>query len=172
MAVSAKTQSVLTTALKQSHQSGINLKIAFERAVKLAYSADDMDECNYIIQATPDSIRRRAVSFFKKFGIVVIENRGELPRADRVEDKSIQRKVIDKMKTIDSIFNEEVSDAETVAAKAKKADEKKAAYLTETPVSDRVVDYLRKAIKAADALGDSDANIALNILIGQYKKSV
>lgn len=169
MAISTVTTKLVATANKQTAQSEQNYLDAFQRATRVAYSNGDMDECNFIIGQVPDRVRRVAVSFFKKFGVVVVENRGELPRAARVEDKSLQAKVFADMKKVESLGLTKTSDATDVAERAAKQEAKAKKFVEEQVFTDRMVAYLRTALKAAQGKNDDLAVAELSNLIADVK---
>lgn len=166
--VSALTIKQVSLANKQTGQAQINVSEACRRAVRVIYSKNDASEANYIITNLNKVLRAKAVSFFKSCGVVIIENRGELPRADRALDKSKQAKVFETLNA-KLVGDTTVETAEQVAEKAEKAATKAQAKKDATPVKERVLDTLRKSFAQAQKSNDYDVQTALQLIINQYE---
>jgi hypothetical protein len=160
--VSAKVSSLVASINRNSVLAEKQLLEACQRSVRCAFSRDNMDEANFIIANIPNRLRGVAVSFFKRFGLIVIENRGELPTVKRVEDKSTQKAVFEKLANVTELGLTKVSSPEDLKAKAEKADEQARKFLAENVTSDRVLAYIQSAIKLAQNKNDLEAVNALS----------
>lgn len=173
MAISKETTKLITTALGQGASAEGNIVKACNRAVKLAYSREDFEEANYIIKTLSVGFRKHAVNYFEKCGLVIITNRGEMPTAKRVEDKSKQAKVFEKL--ANGTFGlSVVRDEDFLKAKEEKRQAKLAKQLEERnklTVAERVKNALLKAFAVAQAEDDLDVQAVIQKLIqAQAKK--
>ena len=169
--VSTLTVKNVNNANRQSVLAQNNVNEACRRSVRLAYSTGSMVDANYVIANLNKVWRSKAVSFFKQCGIVVIENRGEMPRADRVADKTKQARVFETLAG-KSAGNTSIESAEDIKAKndkrvAKELEAKEAR--ASTPVKARVLAELTGAFARAQKSDDYDVQTALGMLIDAYK---
>jgi hypothetical protein len=142
---------------------------ALGKSTRTAYSYDNFNDCNFVIENLPTRFRSVAVSFFKRMGLVVVENRGELPRVKRVEDKSKQKEVFEKIRDTENLGLNKVTSEADLQARAEKADERTRKFIAEKTINDRVLAYMQTAIKTAQGKNDLEAVNALSNIVISIK---